>query len=66
MFSHHVPFFTGNFDIDCQRKAIPQSLISTTSLLLYGPRYSGPVTQEILTISQLMFNTKKQSRSSIH
>ena len=67
MLSHHVPFFTGNFDIDCQRKAIPQSLISTISSLLYGPRYSGPVTQEILTISQsIMFNTKKQSRSSIH
>ena len=66
MFSHHVPFFTGNFDIDCQSKAIPQSLISTISLLLYGPRYSGPVTQEVLTISQLMFNIKKQSRSSIH
>ena len=67
MFSHHVSFFTGNFDIDCQRKAIHQSPISMISLLLYGPRYSGPVTQEILTISQLiMFNTKKQSRSSIH
>ena len=34
---------------------------------MFNTRYSGPVTQEILTISQLvMFNTKKQSRSSIH
>ena len=67
IFSHLISPFTGTFDIDCQTKSIPPSLTSMISLLLYGSAYSGEITQEVLTISQLiMFNTKAKNRSSIH
>ena len=63
VFNHETEPFDGQFSLGCQRQSVPSSLLSLVSLLLYGPKYTGPVTQETLTIAQLIkFNIKKDSR----
>ena len=63
VFNHKAESFDGHFTLGCQRKSVPSSLLSLISLLLYGPKYTGPVTQQTLTIAQLIkFNIKKDSR----
>ena len=63
IFNHKAEPFDGRFSVGCQRKSVPSALLSLVSLLLYGPKYTGPITQETLTIAQLIkFNIKKNSR----
>ena len=59
--------FNGHIDHDCQAKSVPQSLLSLITALLYDPKYTGTLSQEVLTISQLIiFNTKKNTKTSVH
>ena len=64
---HETDEFDGNFSERSQIDSVPDALVSLVSLLLYGPKYKGTVTQEVLTISQLIkSNTKKRSFTTGH
>ena len=63
VFTYDSEVFEGTFEVGCQQKSVPSALLSLVSLLLYGPKYTGSITQECLTISQIIkFNMKRNSR----
>ena len=50
IFTHEAADFDGSFEADYQSIALPSALLLLVLLLLYSPKYAGPITQEPLKI----------------
>ena len=65
--AHNFEPYTGDFSKDCQEKAIPSTLLSLCSMILYGNLKNLEKTlQALMTICQLFpFSLKKKKSDSV-